>query len=298
MSNSNTAPALDPKLLHLLKKYLASENHHPIPTPKGQVQVREDFITHLTNKHREYRKRINDQPEYLNILRAQVDRAITQNNSNSSVTGKKRRLEEEAEGRAEEEAREIEAFRKLSNSGSMLNAGLRNGYQDRQLASEAKEKVKAMKVVNDQEVLEDGGIVSDESGTPSGPSTPRKEATATATATSSSKLSKRSSSSRTNKHKSPKPRSSQVGTSGSSISSSAATALIVERPTVRYSDLGGIEPTLRAMRELVEYPLLHPEVFSHLGVEPPRGVLLRGPPGCGKTMLAHMLLLDNLESRS
>jgi len=298
MSHGNIAPALDPKLLHLLKKYLASENHHPNPTPKEQVQVSEDFITHLTNKHREYRKRINDQPEYLDILRAQVDRAITQNNSNSSVTGKKRRLEEEAEGRAEEEASEIEAFQKLSNSGSMLNAGLRNGYQDRQLASEAKEKVKAMKVIHDQEVLEGGGVVSDESGTLSGPapSTPRKEATATATAataTSSSKSSKRSSSSRTNKHKSPKPRSSQVGTTGSSSSSSssssAAAALIVERPTVRYSDLGGIEPTLRAMRELVEYPLLHPEVFSHLGVEPPRGVLLRGPPGCGKTMLAHAI---------
>ena len=40
------------------------------------------------------------------------------------------------------------------------------------------------------------------------------------------------------------------------------------------------------MRELVEYPLTHPEIYAHLGVEPPRGLLLHGPPGCGKTLLA------------
>lgn len=195
-----------------------------------------------------------------------------------------RRLEEEAEGKGEEEARGIER----SNSGSMLNAGLRNSYQDRKLASEAKEKVHVMK--GDSFDQAEGEVVSDESGILSGPSTPRKERSkitsgqSEATATSS-KTSKKSS--RTNKHKSPKNRSSAA--SSSAVSGSSGLALVVERPTLRYSDLGGIEKTLRAMRELVEYPLLHPEVFSHLGVEPPRGVLLRGPPGCGKTMLAHAI---------
>ncbi|KAK9819384.1 hypothetical protein WJX81_005033 [Elliptochloris bilobata] len=61
---------------------------------------------------------------------------------------------------------------------------------------------------------------------------------------------------------------------------------------VRYSDLGGIEAVLRDITELVEYPLAYPEVYRHLGVEPPRGVLLHGPPGCGKTALAHAVATE------
>ncbi|GMF12297.1 unnamed protein product [Phytophthora lilii] len=64
---------------------------------------------------------------------------------------------------------------------------------------------------------------------------------------------------------------------------------VVERPTARYSDVGGIQAILQEVRELIEYPLTHPEVYAHLGVEPPRGVLLHGPPGTGKSMLAHAI---------
>jgi len=61
---------------------------------------------------------------------------------------------------------------------------------------------------------------------------------------------------------------------------------IIERPNVRYSDIGGLEDQVQEIREVVELPLKHPEVFRELGIEPPKGILLYGPPGCGKTLLA------------
>ncbi|WP_017665043.1 CDC48 family AAA ATPase [Porphyrobacter sp. AAP82] len=58
------------------------------------------------------------------------------------------------------------------------------------------------------------------------------------------------------------------------------------RAVVNYDDVGGMEETIRALREMVELPLRYPELFIRLGVEPPKGVLLHGPPGTGKTRLA------------
>lgn len=55
---------------------------------------------------------------------------------------------------------------------------------------------------------------------------------------------------------------------------------------VGFSDIGGLERELSQLREIVELPLLHPEVFLQLGVEPTKGVLLTGPPGTGKTLMA------------
>lgn len=60
-------------------------------------------------------------------------------------------------------------------------------------------------------------------------------------------------------------------------------------PTTRLSDLGGVEACVEKMLELVAMPLCHPEVYIHTGVQPPRGVLLHGPPGCGKTLLANAI---------
>ncbi|MEM0178441.1 MAG: CDC48 family AAA ATPase [Fervidicoccaceae archaeon] len=62
--------------------------------------------------------------------------------------------------------------------------------------------------------------------------------------------------------------------------------IYVEVPNVRWSDIGGLEEAKQQLREAVEWPLKYPESFRRLGIRPPKGILLFGPPGTGKTMLA------------
>ncbi len=61
---------------------------------------------------------------------------------------------------------------------------------------------------------------------------------------------------------------------------------VIKKPDVTYAQVGGLERAIQELRETVEYPLTKPELFAKLGVKPPKGVLLRGLPGTGKTMLA------------
>ncbi len=60
-------------------------------------------------------------------------------------------------------------------------------------------------------------------------------------------------------------------------------------PSITYDDIGGLKEEVSAIREMIEIPMKHPEVFERIGISPPKGVLLYGPPGTGKTLLAKAL---------
>ena len=62
--------------------------------------------------------------------------------------------------------------------------------------------------------------------------------------------------------------------------------VIMEKPTIKWSDIGGLKREIREIKEIVELPLKKPELFKKVGIEPPKGILLHGPPGTGKTLLA------------
>ena len=62
--------------------------------------------------------------------------------------------------------------------------------------------------------------------------------------------------------------------------------VLIEVPEVRWDDIGGLDEVKQQIREAVEWPLRYPHIFEQMGIRPPKGVLLYGPPGCGKTLLA------------
>lgn len=73
---------------------------------------------------------------------------------------------------------------------------------------------------------------------------------------------------------------------------SAMREVFLETPKVYFSDIGGQEHVKAKLKESVEWPLLHPDAFKRLGIKPPRGVLLYGPPGCSKTLIAKALATE------
>ena len=61
---------------------------------------------------------------------------------------------------------------------------------------------------------------------------------------------------------------------------------MTEKPDVKYSDIGGMDIQKQEVREAVELPLTQFQLYKQIGIDPPRGVLMWGPPGTGKTMMA------------
>lgn len=77
-----------------------------------------------------------------------------------------------------------------------------------------------------------------------------------------------------------------IGLLPSSKDPLVGSAEMEERPDVGFTDVGGLEEQIRELKEVVELPLVKPDLFRKVGIDPPKGVLLIGPPGCGKTLLA------------
>uniref|UniRef100_A0A1B0D1U2 AAA+ ATPase domain-containing protein n=1 Tax=Phlebotomus papatasi TaxID=29031 RepID=A0A1B0D1U2_PHLPP len=69
--------------------------------------------------------------------------------------------------------------------------------------------------------------------------------------------------------------------------------VLIEVPNVRWEDIGGQHELKLKLKQAIEWPLTNPEVFPRFGIDPPRGVLMYGPPGCSKTMIAKALATES-----
>ncbi|CRL00704.1 CLUMA_CG013961, isoform A [Clunio marinus] len=79
----------------------------------------------------------------------------------------------------------------------------------------------------------------------------------------------------------------------SSVKPSAMRELLIEKPDIKWSDIGGMKDLKLKLKQIVEWPINHPETFARLGIKPPRGLLMFGPPGCSKTMIAKALATES-----
>jgi len=77
------------------------------------------------------------------------------------------------------------------------------------------------------------------------------------------------------------------------ITPTAMREVFIEIPSVPWTDVGGLDDVKQNLVESVEWPIKHPDKFKRMGIEPPKGVLLYGPPGCGKTLLAKAVATES-----
>lgn len=77
------------------------------------------------------------------------------------------------------------------------------------------------------------------------------------------------------------------------INPSALREVFIEIPNIHWKDIGGLDELKESLKEAVEWPLNHPDAFKRIGIEPPKGILLFGPPGTGKTMLSKAVATES-----
>lgn len=303
--NSSTVTSkVDPKLYHLVKKIVAAKSKGTGSEPSKNTtlcatststQTLDEIVAFLRGQHREYLRKDLDR------LKAQVDATLRQMQAageapstlafgsssalleeSDASSGRKRKNRDhrrKVEGLDRDDTYDQEAAehdllkeQQMEAGGGGLNATLRNRYRKVQLSTPASittcgtgEETQSQSV--DGKSAMNPGIAEQAESDVVSPKLKRKGVVKLVRRASSGNLSL-----------------SHLGSTGAS---EAAFLTPVPRPTERYTDLGGMDRIITELRQLVEYPLLHPELYLHLGIDPPRGVLLRGPPGTGKTHVAN-----------
>ena len=245
-------PVVDPKLLHLVKKIVSGNDASDV-----------DYISNcLRTQYREYQRK---DPVWLKV---NVERALDRLQQQEERPTKKQFQEEDD---YDNEAEQHDQYRE--GTGTMLNASLRDRYRQIQEERDVAAREAALAIAEAEQLA-----AAEQEAAPenvASTAAPSEPSVKSSTAAPNGKRVKRKKS---------------MGRSSSTIADDDISFTTpVPRPNERYTDLGGMEHVLQQIRQLIEYPLVRPELYRHLGVDPPRGVLLRGPPGCGKTHLSNAI---------
>jgi len=251
-SNSNHTN-MDPKLLHLVRKLLESNTNNTERSSNNSnnnnSNVSSDsIVTILRTNHREYQRKDATK------LRVAVQQVV-QHLQQSKQQQQQQAVVEQEDAEYDRHAAQHDALAASQATG--LNASLRNRYQQQQQQRDNEAQLAPLRDTT--------------------------TASAAGTATPSKRLKLKRSSSRRSSSGLGGGASAGVGADlgggGGGNDSSFSMLQPLPRPTERYANLGGMSEIVQTVRQLVEYPITRPELYRHLGVDPPRGVLLRGPPG-------------------